>query len=74
MDGLTFLAMHHLIGSLMVIILFLFYVGCSSVQCPRQPGARCKGPYVIRTSAEKESSVSGRPAVDHDVMHEEVPG
>ena len=56
MDRLTFLAMHHLSGSLMVIILFLCYVGCGSAQCPRQPGARCTGPYVIRPARQQKKS------------------
>ena len=39
----------------MLIIFILYHCAWTYAQCPRQPGARCKGPHVIRrVSQQKE--------------------
>ena len=40
---------------LWILIIFLLY-HCTWIyaQCPRQPGARCKGPYVIRPASQQK--------------------
>ena len=42
----------------MVVVLFLCHLECSSAQCPRQEGAECKGPYVIRPAHQQVENTS----------------
>ena len=39
-----------------LIVLFLYSCAWTYAQCPRQIGARCKGPYVIRPVREQRES------------------
>ena len=39
-----------------LILVFLYHCAWTCAQCPRQPGARCKGPYVIRPARQRRES------------------
>ena len=39
-----------------LIVLFLYHCAWTYAQCPREIGARCKGPYVIRPAREQRKS------------------
>ena len=39
-----------------LIIVFLYHCAWTYAQCPRQIGAHCKGPYVIRPARQQKES------------------